>query len=138
MIPSLPSASMTARSMPRSVTAFWAWSTAESSTWPIRYATAAFASSPHGEQSHMKDAGTMKTTAKGPKTPKTDWSRFDAMSEAQRHQAALNDPDARPLTDEDLTRMKRTPQAKIIRRALGLSQEDFAARYHIPIGTLRD
>jgi putative transcriptional regulator len=86
----------------------------------------------------MKDAGTMKTTAKGPKTPKTDWSRFDAMSEAQRHQAALNDPDARPLTDEDLSRMKRTPQAKIIRRALGLSQEDFAARYHIPIGTLRD
>ena len=34
--------------------------------------------------------------------------------------------------------MKRTPQAKIIRRALGLSQEDFAARYHIPLGTLRD
>jgi putative transcriptional regulator len=34
--------------------------------------------------------------------------------------------------------MKRTPQVKIIRRALGISQEDFAARYHIPIGTLRD
>jgi len=60
------------------------------------------------------------------------------MTEAQRHQAALNDPDARPLTAEDLTRMKRTPQVRIIRRALGLSQEEFAARYHIPIGTLRD
>jgi len=60
------------------------------------------------------------------------------MTEAERHQAALDDPDARPLTEEDLTRMKRTPQVKIIRRALGLSQEDFAARYHIPIGTLRD
>jgi putative transcriptional regulator len=35
-------------------------------------------------------------------------------------------------------RMKRTPRGKIIRRALGLSQEDFAARYRIPIGTLRD
>jgi len=34
--------------------------------------------------------------------------------------------------------MKRTPQAKIIRRALGITQEEFAARYHIPIGTLRD
>src|SRR4029077_3789213 len=63
---------------------------------------------------------------------------FDAMTEAQRHQAALDDPDARPLTEADLTRMRRTPQARIIRRALGLSQEDFAARYHIPIGTLRD
>ena len=34
--------------------------------------------------------------------------------------------------------MKGTPRAKIIRRALGLSQEEFAARYQIPIGTLRD
>ena len=60
------------------------------------------------------------------------------MTEEQRHQAALSDPDARPLTDDDFRRMKRTPRAKIIRRALGLSQEDFAARYRIPIGTLRD
>jgi putative transcriptional regulator len=86
----------------------------------------------------MKDGDTTKTTPKRAKSSKTDWSRFDSMTEVQRHQAALNDPDARPLTEEDLTRMKRTPQVKIIRRALGLSQEEFAARYHIPIGTLRD
>jgi putative transcriptional regulator len=60
------------------------------------------------------------------------------MTDAQRHHAAISDPDARPLTEDDFRRMKRTPRAKIIRRALGLSQEDFAARYHIPIGTLRD
>jgi putative transcriptional regulator len=48
------------------------------------------------------------------------------------------DPDNRPLTDADLTRMKRTPQVKIIRRALKLTQEEFAAQFHIPIGTLRD
>jgi|SRR5579859_1665182 len=80
----------------------------------------------------------MKTTRKQARLVKIDWSRFDAMSEAQRHQAALNDPDAQPLTEQDLSRMKRTPQAKVIRRALGLSQEDFATRYHIPLGTLRD
>ena len=34
--------------------------------------------------------------------------------------------------------MRRTPQTKIIRRALELTQEEFASRYHIPIGTLRD
>lgn len=34
--------------------------------------------------------------------------------------------------------MKRTPQAKIIRRALELTQEEFASRYRIPLGTLRD
>jgi putative transcriptional regulator len=86
----------------------------------------------------MKSANTTKTTRDRAKPAKGDWSRFDAMTEAQRHAAALRDPDARPLTEEDLARMKRTPRAKVIRRALGLSQEDFAARYHIPIGTLRD
>jgi len=52
--------------------------------------------------------------------------------------AARTDGDARPLTVADLKRMKRTPQTKIIRRALELTQEEFAARYHIPLGTLRD
>jgi len=52
--------------------------------------------------------------------------------------AARADRDAQPLTKTDLKRMKRTPQAKIIRRALELTQEEFAARYRIPLGTLRD
>jgi putative transcriptional regulator len=52
--------------------------------------------------------------------------------------AAHADRDAQPLTETDLTRMKRTPQAKVIRRALGVTQEEFATRYHIPLGTLRD
>ncbi len=52
--------------------------------------------------------------------------------------AARADGDARPLTASDVKRMKRTPQAKIIRRALELTQEEFAIRYHIPLGTLRD
>jgi putative transcriptional regulator len=60
------------------------------------------------------------------------------MTPKQVEAAANRDPDNRPLSPADLARMKRTPQVKIIRRALGLSQEDFAARYHIPIGTLRD
>jgi len=50
----------------------------------------------------------------------------------------VSDPDAQPLTEADLKRMKRTPQAKIIRRALELTQEELAARYHIPLKTLRD
>jgi putative transcriptional regulator len=76
--------------------------------------------------------------SKMPQTTKYDWSRLDAMSDEERHAAALSDPDAQPLTPEDFKRMKRTPQAKTMRRALGLSQEEFAARFHIPLGTLRD
>ena len=86
----------------------------------------------------MKDASTMKKTARAAKRTKIDWTRFDAMTDKDRHAAALADPDAQPLSKEDFARMKRTPQVKIIRRALGLSQDDFAARYQIPIGTLRD
>jgi putative transcriptional regulator len=69
---------------------------------------------------------------------KHDWTRADAMTEEEIHAAALSDPDAQPLTPERLARMKPTPRTKIIRRALGLSQEEFAARFHIPLGTLRD
>jgi putative transcriptional regulator len=89
------------------------------------------------KQNHTNDANTMKRTVKR-STAKHDWSRMDAMTQAEKHAAALSDPDNRPLTEADMKRMRRTPRAKIIRRALGLSQEDFAARYHIPIGTLRD
>ncbi len=48
------------------------------------------------------------------------------------------DPDNIPLTDADFARMKPVPKTKSLRRALALTQEEFAERYQIPIGTLRD
>ena len=60
------------------------------------------------------------------------------MTDAQIHAAALADPDAQPLSPERIKRMRRMPQVRVIRRALGLSQEDFSARFRIPLGTLRD
>jgi putative transcriptional regulator len=60
------------------------------------------------------------------------------MTEEEIHAAALSDPDAQPLTEADIARMKRVSRVKTIRRALQLTQEDFSARYHIPLGTLRD
>ena len=52
--------------------------------------------------------------------------------------AALSDPDAQPLTEAQLARMQRVPLAKRLRWKLGLSQDDFARRFGIPVGTLRD
>jgi putative transcriptional regulator len=69
---------------------------------------------------------------------KHDWSASDALTDAQIHDAALADPDGQPLTAERLASMRRVSRARGIRRALGLSQEEFAARYQIPLGTLRD
>ncbi|HEY3638841.1 MAG TPA: helix-turn-helix domain-containing protein [Rhizomicrobium sp.] len=72
------------------------------------------------------------------KVAKDEWARFDAMSDEERHAAALRDPDAQPLTAEREARMQRIPQVRIIRRALRMSQEDFAEQFQIPLGTLRD
>lgn len=60
------------------------------------------------------------------------------MTEDEIHAAALSDPDAQPLTEEQLKRMKRVAPVKRVRWSLGLTQEEFAARYQIPLGTLRD
>src|SRR5437870_13070183 len=60
------------------------------------------------------------------------------MTEEEVMAAALSDPDAQPMAPGDFKRMRRTPRAKIIRRAFGLTQEEFAAQFQIPLGTLRD
>jgi putative transcriptional regulator len=60
------------------------------------------------------------------------------MSEKQVMTAALRDPDAKPFSKAQLARMKHTPRTKLIRRALGFTQEEFAARFRIPPDTLRD
>jgi putative transcriptional regulator len=81
------------------------------------------------------------TTKKMPeKTQSTtdDWSALDAMTEAEKHAAALSDLDAQPITEDKWQRMKPVPRVKTLRRALGLSQEEFATTFQIPLGTLRD
>jgi putative transcriptional regulator len=70
--------------------------------------------------------------------PKTDWRAFDAMSEEERHQAALSDPDCPPLTEEQLARARRMPTVRALRLRLNMTQEEFAARFHLPLGTIRD
>jgi putative transcriptional regulator len=60
------------------------------------------------------------------------------MTEAEIVAAAEADPDARPMTTEQLRSGKRVPRTKTLRRALSLTQEEFSATYHIPLGTLRD
>jgi putative transcriptional regulator len=42
------------------------------------------------------------------------------------------------MTDKEWASAPRLPRVGVIRRALKLSQEDFAEAFQIPIGTLRD
>jgi len=60
------------------------------------------------------------------------------MTSAEVKAAAAADPDARPMTVDELRRARRVPRVKTLRRALGFTQEEFAIRYQIPLGTLRD
>jgi putative transcriptional regulator len=70
---------------------------------------------------------------------KTDWSRFDAMTDEDAEYNALLDPDEEPfLTDADREKIKTLPVPKTIRKKLKLTQAEFARRYAIPLGTLRD
>jgi putative transcriptional regulator len=60
------------------------------------------------------------------------------MSEAEIAAAAAADPDARPMSEAEFLSARRIPSVKTLRRALGLTQEEFASRFLIPLGTLRD
>lgn len=51
--------------------------------------------------------------------------------------AARDDPDNPPLTDDELQRVAAARGVQRVRAAVGLSQEAFALRYGIPVGTLR-
>jgi putative transcriptional regulator len=73
-----------------------------------------------------------------PVPDETDWQRLWAMSHAEVEAAALADPDAQPISDEVSAQTRPVPRVKTLRRALGLTQEAFSARYQIPLGTLRD
>jgi putative transcriptional regulator len=70
------------------------------------------------------------------KKAKQDWNR--AVTDKERHAAALADPDARPITPENEHLLKNTGGLPRIRILMRLSQEEFAAKFRIPLGTLRD
>jgi len=60
------------------------------------------------------------------------------MTEAEIEAAALSDPDAQPLTEEQLARAKPVPRVKTLRRALRMTQEEFAQRFGLSLATVRD
>lgn len=60
------------------------------------------------------------------------------MTSEEIEAAAFSDLDAQPLTSDDLRRMRQTPQSKIIRRALGLTPEQFCTRFNIPLSKVLD
>ena len=83
------------------------------------------------------DGKVVEVLKDGTERPFTDLP-MRQMTESEIASAASADPDARPMTVAELNSARRVPRTKTLRRVLALTQEEFAERYHIPIGTLRD
>jgi putative transcriptional regulator len=64
----------------------------------------------------MSKTGTTRVTVK-PDEPlprgNTDWARLDTMTHDEIMAAALSDPDAQPLTPEQLAKMRRVSRVKV-------------------------
>ena len=65
-------------------------------------------------------------------------ARLDGMTDEEVEMGARSDPDALPLTDEELSTFKRVPDVRAIRKSLNLTQEHFAATFHLSLATVRD
>jgi len=89
-------------------------------------------------QSRMKKGSITNFRLNPKKPPKTDWRRFDAMCDEERHRASRSDPDCPPATEAQLARARRVPNVRALRKKLKMTQEEFAARFHLPLGTVRD
>jgi putative transcriptional regulator len=70
--------------------------------------------------------------------PEPDHAYLDSLSDAELTARAMADPDNPPLDDATLERMAMAGRVKAIRARSSASQTVFAARYGIPVGTLRD
>jgi putative transcriptional regulator len=68
----------------------------------------------------------------------TDWQRLEALTDEEVTAAALSDPDAQPLTADQLAGMHRASRVKVLRQRLGMTQAQFADAFHLPMTTLRD
>ncbi len=68
-----------------------------------------------------------------------DWSAVDAMTEEERHAAAMADPEATAHRPKKSGRRRaECPGVRTLRRALKSARRSLAARHRIPVGTLRD
>lgn len=68
----------------------------------------------------------------------TDWDYLTSMTEQEIEANALDDPDNPPLTEDELSRMRPVPNPREIRQRLHMTQEQFATRFHLRLGTVRD
>ena len=86
----------------------------------------------------MRKSASSRKAAKTTSDCGMDWAKVKAMSNAEVERRARTDPDNPPMTKAEAAKMRRISFAKHVRQKLAMSQEEFAQRFNIPLGTLRD
>jgi putative transcriptional regulator len=64
--------------------------------------------------------------------------RLKTVNNAKAEAHAAADPDNPPMNEQQLNRMALAREVRLIREKTGLSQPQFAARFHIGLARLRD
>lgn len=67
-----------------------------------------------------------------------DWDRFNSLTDEDIAKAVADDPDARPLTNEELREGLRAPNVRQIREKYGLSQAEFAKAFRLSRRTVQE
>lgn len=73
-----------------------------------------------------------------PAFPAEARARLDAMTEGEISAAAKSDPDAQPLSAEQLDRMAFKRAVRLARAATGLSQNEFARQFRLNPSRLKN
>ena len=85
----------------------------------------------------MSDATITRFKLDPANPPVSDWTAFDARTEAENTAAALADPEAPPATPEQLARARRIVDVRLIREKFGCTQEQFARRFGLRLDMVR-
>lgn len=91
-------------------------------------------------------AGTVKVTKEMMEAAQreTDWAAQDALTDEEIASRVAGDPDAAPVMTAEQIQAARAraaalvPDVKATRARLGLTQAAFAARFHLPVSSIRD
>ncbi len=67
---------------------------------------------------HQKSMVRVTLDPKNPSKGMTDWQRVNAMTEEEITESAMSDPDAQPVTEEELKHFRPAPNIKAIRQKL--------------------
>lgn len=77
-----------------------------------------------------------KLNPQRPKKGRTDWSLIDELDDEAIEAAAVKDEDARPLTHEELAKMRPAPDIRRVLQELEMTPEAFANTIGIPLATI--